>query len=169
MFHHPLEQWTSLFLFCPSSFSFFLQNLLYYPLQSTLNRFSDLASDIIVQLHNLFILQTRYPLPGHLFLFTSPFCTPVDDTHNCLCEQMPHPTTHLQLVTGFDIFFITDPRHRKATYIEHSVSSEAPWSPPLEHLNCCRHGNKCELFPPACQLDDRRRHLHFCRLHLHPV
>ena len=27
----------------------------------------------------------------------------------------------------------------------------------LEHLNCIRYGNKCELLLPACRLDDRRR------------
>ena len=39
-------------------------------------------------------------------------------------------------------------------------------SPPLEHLNCIRCGNKCELLLPAFQFDDRIRHLHCCRLQM---
>ena len=58
-------------------------------------------------------------------------------------------------------FFYYGPRTSKS-YVYWTNSFKWSTSPPLEHLNCIRCGDKWELLLPACRLDDRRRHLHFC-------
>ena len=77
-----------------------------------------------------------------------------------LIRKWSLPLTSIQV-------FIFDALDQKATYIERSFKLII--SPPLEHLNYIRCGNKCELLLPACRFDDRRRHLHFYFLHPYPV